>query len=53
MNAATAPDSPELAAQIDWAEVGEFDSGKFSGAARKQYEIEASRIERDWDNQPI
>lgn len=43
---------PAAAAQLDWREVGAFTPEKFSGADRKEYEAEAARIERQWDNQP-
>ncbi len=52
MQAATAPESPALAAQIDWMRFGAFSPEKFQGDERKEYEEEAARIERQWDNQP-
>ena len=44
--------SPRLAAQVDWMQVGAFSPEKFTGEQRKEYEDEAARIERQWDNQP-
>lgn len=44
--------SPSMAAQVDWAAVGAFSPEKFSGEQRKEYEEEARRIQRQWDNQP-
>lgn len=45
--------SPQMAAQIDWATVGEFSPERFAGEQRKEYEAEARRIQQQWDNQPI
>lgn len=44
--------SPRLAAQLDWRSTGEFRPERFQGEQRKEYEDEAARIERQWDNQP-
>ncbi|WP_321354621.1 hypothetical protein [Pseudomonas extremaustralis] len=44
--------SPKLAAQIDWMMVGAFSPDQFTGEQRKEYEDEALRIQRQWDNQP-
>ncbi|MCP6691313.1 hypothetical protein [Pseudomonas donghuensis] len=44
--------SPRLAAQLDWKTVGAFSPDQFSGEQRKEYEDEAARLERQWDNQP-
>lgn len=44
--------TPQLAAQFDWTMVGAFSPEKFEGDERKEYEAEAARIERQWDNQP-
>jgi len=44
--------SPRMTAQLDWATVGAFSPEQFTGEQRKEYEEEASRIEREWDNQP-
>jgi hypothetical protein len=44
--------SPQLAAQLDWMKVGAFSPEQFDGDQRKEYEAEAARIERQWDNQP-
>ncbi len=46
------PTSPRLAAQLDWMQQGEFRPERFQGEQRKEYEAEAARIERQWDNQP-
>lgn len=43
--------SPAVAAQLDWMTVGAFEPERFQGEQRKQYEDEAARIERQWDNQ--
>lgn len=43
--------SPQFAAQLDWAQDGEFRPEKFEGDERKEYEVEAAKIERQWDNQ--
>lgn len=45
--------TPRTAAQFDWAMVGAFEPEKYQGEQRKEYEDEARRIERQWDNQPI
>jgi len=44
--------SPHLAAQLDWKTVGAFSPEQFNGEQRKEYEDEAARLERQWDNQP-
>lgn len=44
--------TPRLAAQIDWMTVGAFLPERYQGDERKEYEEEAARIERQWDNQP-
>lgn len=44
--------TPRLAAQFDWMTVGAFSPEQFTGDERKEYEEEAARIERQWDNQP-
>lgn len=44
--------SPRHAAQLDWAQIGEFCPEQFEGDERKEYEDEAAKIERQWDNQP-
>ncbi len=44
--------TPRLAAQLDWMTVGSFSPERFQGEERKEYEEEAARIERQWDNQP-
>ncbi|WP_162998255.1 MULTISPECIES: hypothetical protein [Pseudomonas] len=44
--------TPRLAAQLDWMTVGAFSPERFQGEERKEYEEEAARIERQWDNQP-
>lgn len=43
--------SPRHAAQLDWAQTGEFCPEQFEGDERKEYEDEAAKIERQWDNQ--
>lgn len=45
--------NPRLAAQIDWMKLGAFWPDRFTGEQRKEYEDEARRIQRQWDNQPI
>jgi hypothetical protein len=45
--------TPRMTAQLDWATVGAFSPEQFVGDQRQEYEDEASRIEREWDNQPI
>lgn len=52
MQAAIAPASPALMAQFDWMTFGAFMPEQYQGDQRKQYEEEAARIERQWDNQP-
>ena len=44
--------TPRLAAHLDWMTVGAFSPERFQGDERKEYEDEAARIERQWDNQP-
>ena len=44
--------TPRLAAQFDWMMVGSFSPEQYQGDERKEYEDEAARIERQWDNQP-
>ncbi|MFE2005724.1 hypothetical protein ACFW6U_10055 [Pseudomonas guariconensis] len=44
--------SPRLAAQLDWMMAGSFSPERYQGDERKEYEDEAARIERQWDNQP-
>ena len=43
---------PRMQALIDWRDTGSFAPDRFEGEARKQYEDEAARILRQWDNQP-
>ena len=43
--------SPRYAARLDWAQIGEFRPEQFEGDERKEYEDEAAKIERQWDNQ--
>jgi hypothetical protein len=45
--------TPRMTAQLDWATVGAFSPEQFAGDQRQEYEDEAARIEREWDNQPI
>ena len=45
--------TPQLTAQLDWMTVGAFDPEQFQRDQRKEYEEEALKIERQWDNQPI
>jgi hypothetical protein len=45
--------TPRLTAQLDWMTVGAFEPEQFHGDERKEYEDEALKIERQWDNQPI
>jgi hypothetical protein len=45
--------SPRMAAQLDWMQVGAFSPERFTGEQRKEYEAEARRIQQQWDNQPI
>lgn len=52
MQTTTAQVPPAVAAQLDWMTVGSFDPDRFEGEKRRQYEDEAARIERQWDNQP-
>lgn len=44
--------SPATAARFDWMNEGAFSPERFTGEQRKEYEDEASRIQRQWDNQP-
>ncbi|MGS0735522.1 hypothetical protein ACVBEG_02950 [Pseudomonas sp. GG8] len=44
--------TPAEAAQLHWRVEGEFHPLQFTGDQRKEYEDEAARIERQWDNQP-
>ncbi|QOQ78339.1 hypothetical protein IMF22_05190 [Pseudomonas poae] len=44
--------SPAMAAQLDWMTAGAFSPERFTGDQRKEYEDEARRIQRQWDNQP-
>ena len=44
--------TPRLAAQLDWMTVGSFSPDRYQGDEREEYEDEAARIERQWDNQP-
>lgn len=44
--------SPAMTAQLDWMKVGAFSPEQFTGDQRKEYEDEARRIQRQWDNQP-
>lgn len=44
--------SPQELAQQDWAAIGAFDPEQLQGEQRREYEAEAARIERQWDNQP-
>lgn len=44
--------NPRMAAQLDWAQTGSFCPEKYQGDERRQYEDEAARILRQWDNQP-
>lgn len=44
--------NPRLSAQLDWMKVGAFSPDRFTGEQRKEYEDEARRIQRQWDNQP-
>lgn len=43
---------PKQAARSDWALTGEFAPEKYQGEDRREYEAEAARIQRQWDNQP-
>ena len=43
---------PRLAAQLDWMMAGSFSPVRYQGDERKEYDDEAARIEREWDNQP-
>ena len=45
--------SPQLAARLDWMQVGAFSPEQFTGDQRKEYEDEARRIQQQWDQQPI
>jgi hypothetical protein len=44
--------NPRFSAQLDWAQQGAFFPERYQGEARRQYEDEAARILRQWDNQP-
>ena len=44
--------TPRMAAQFDWSTVGSFSPERYQGDEHKEYEEEAARIERQWDNQP-
>ncbi|MBJ2237030.1 hypothetical protein JFT61_19645 [Pseudomonas fluorescens] len=44
--------SPAMTARVDWMKVGAFSPEQFTGDQRKEYEDEARRIQRQWDNQP-
>lgn len=44
--------SPQEAARSDWSSVGEFVPEKYQDDERREYEEEAARIQRQWDNQP-
>jgi hypothetical protein len=44
--------SQAMAAQLDWMMIGAFSPERFTGDQRKEYEDEARRIQRQWDNQP-
>lgn len=44
--------SARLAAQLDWMTAGSFSPERYQGEQRKEYEDEAARIERQWDEQP-
>lgn len=44
--------TPRIAAQLDWVTVGSFAPEKYQGDERREYEAEAARIQRQWDNQP-
>ena len=46
------PTSPRLAAQLDWRSTGEFRPELWRGEQRTEYEDEAAKIMRQWDNQP-
>lgn len=41
---------PALAAHIDWMQQGAFFPDRYQGEERKEYEEEASRIQREWDS---
>lgn len=43
---------PRLAAQMDWAILGEFNPERFQGEQRREYNEERARIERQYDNAP-
>lgn len=53
MQPSTAQASPVVAAQLDWRVLGAFTPEQFEGEQRRQYEEEAARIEREFDNQPL
>ncbi|MGV6475389.1 hypothetical protein [Azotobacter vinelandii] len=44
--------SPRLAAQHDWMQQGSFRPELWQGEQRKEYNDEAAKILRQWDNQP-
>lgn len=44
--------SPRYAAQLDWRSTGSFAPERYQGEQRIEYEAEAARILRQWDNQP-
>lgn len=44
--------TPRIAAQLDWMQQGSFNPDRYQGKARTEYEAEAARILRQWDNQP-
>lgn len=52
MSAESLRATPAEAAQLHWRAEGEFHPAQFTGDQRKEYEAEAARIERQWDNQP-
>ena len=53
MNAETTQAPPVVMAQLDWRVLGAFTPEQFQGEQRRQYEQEAARIEREYDNQPL
>lgn len=44
--------TPRMAAQLDWMQQGCFHPEKYQGDERRQYEDEAAKIQRQWDNNP-
>ncbi|MEB0170059.1 hypothetical protein [Pseudomonas sp. CCC4.4] len=52
MNVESPHATPAEAAQLHWQSEGEFHPVQFTGDQRTEYEAEAARIERQWDNQP-